>query len=135
MLPAESAAPKPGWRRMQWIVVVVWVVVMAFLMTQHLRQSRTGGRTPFSMAAGFLTMLAHGAWITLDCKILNRRVGAWRFAAFFLGPLAIWPYLLQAYRLRALMLIPLSALVYMAPIGIIVITAALGAIPSSLIET
>ncbi len=58
--------------------------------------------------------LAHAMWISLDCRRRGVEVGWWRFAAIFLGPLAVWVYLATAYGTKALLWIPVSIVVYFA---------------------
>ena len=92
-----DSAGTPGVRRRmtQWIMVAAWIAAIAGLTIMDLNHSPDGGHTPWGCTAGIMTAFVHGAWITLDCHIRDRRVGAWRFAAFFLGPLAIWLYLVS----------------------------------------
>jgi hypothetical protein len=113
------AAPSWG-RKAQWILVAGWVAVISVLLVMDLNHEDIR-KTPWGCAAGALSALAHGMWISLDCRIQNRRVGAWRFGAFFLGPLVIWAYLVSAYGLRALWMIPLSVVIYFVPFGMTVI--------------
>ena len=104
-------------RKAQWILVVGWLAVFSGLMVMDINHSVDPKKhTPWGCAAAFLFALAHGMWISLDCRITNRPVGAWRFGAFFLGPLIIWIYLVAAYRTRALWMIPLSCLIYLIPV-------------------
>src|SRR5688572_10973610 len=111
-------------RAIQGAVVASWIAVFAVLMYMDAVQQQ-GRRTPSGCAAGFLTMLAHGIWITLDFRILGLRVGPWRFAAFFLGPLTIWLHLILRYRLQALWMIPASIGVYFIPMAAISIALAI----------
>ena len=106
----------PSWgRKAQWVLIACWLVVISGLVIMDLHHASDPRKmTPWGCAAGFLSALAHGMWISLDCRITNRPVGAWRFGAFFLGPLIIWIYLVTAYRQRALWMIPLSCLIYLA---------------------
>jgi hypothetical protein len=108
-------------RAMQWLVVAMWVLAFSGLAILDLNRdnpSRNTHHTPTGCATGFITALAHGMWITLDCRILGRPVGAWRFAGFFCGPLGLWAYFLLVYRARALVMIPLSLLIYALPVGL-----------------
>lgn len=61
--------------------------------------------TPVSIFSGILVMLAHGVWISMDRTRRGREVGAWRFLAILLPPLAIPLYLLLEYRARGLLYI------------------------------
>lgn len=108
-------------RTLQWMVVAIWTVMFAGLILMDAAHQERGRHTPWSCAAGFLTALAHGIWISLDCRILGVRVGAWRFAAFFLGPLAIWCHMLVRYHVQSLWMIPTSILIYISPFGAVVI--------------
>lgn len=59
--------------------------------------------TPVTVAAAVLAALAHATWISMDRTRRGREVGAWRFLAIFIGPLAVLLYLLLEYRLRGLL--------------------------------
>lgn len=61
--------------------------------------------TPISIFAGLILLLAHLIWISMDRTRRGREVGAWRFLAIFLGPLAVCLYLLLEYRLRGVLYI------------------------------
>ena len=73
----------------QLIVIAVWIAAVTVLCVMDINHDLDGKRTPWGCAAGIVSALVHGIWITLDARILGRQVGAWRFAAFFLGPLTI----------------------------------------------
>ena len=103
------------WRTIQWALVGIWMTAIALFLAFEFDPDRRQ-RSPLGCAVGILSAFLHGAWITLDCKILNRRVGAWRFAGFFCGPLALWAYLLLTYGRKALLFIPISVAVYVLPI-------------------
>ena len=129
MAPIEA---DPTWRRMQWILIVVWIGLFTILIGADGMQPKTEAHTPLAVSAGFLTILAQGLWITFDAKALKRRVGGWRFAAFLVGPLALWPYMVYTYRLRGFLMIPLSIAVYLAPVGLLAIAERIHLIPGSL---
>src|SRR5262245_18191358 len=95
-------------RHTQWIVVALWIVMITGSSILEWNDIESGRRTPLGCAVGALNALAHGIWITLVAQILNRRVGAWRFGAFFLGPFAIWFWFLTQYGRKGLVLIPIS---------------------------
>jgi hypothetical protein len=61
--------------------------------------------TPVSIFTTLLVVLAHGIWISIDRTRRGREVGAWRFLAVLLAPLAIPLYLLLEYRARGLLYI------------------------------
>lgn len=54
----------------------------------------------------------NAAWISLDRKRREKPVGGWRFAAIFLGPIAICLYIILEYRDRAIFLLPAVVAVY-----------------------
>jgi hypothetical protein len=110
----------------QGILMAAWVLGFTALAIMNAHQSQQGERTPWGCAAGMVTALAHGIWITIDARILNRPVGAWRFAAFFLGPIAIWLWLAVGYGWKAVFLIPASMLVYGAAISLLVVASMVG---------
>ena len=113
-------------RFFQWVIVACWIASFTVLYIIDHTLSPDGRRSGWSCAASILFALAHGLWITLDARILGRRVGAWRFDAFFLGPLTIWAWMLTSYRAKALFLIPVSLAIYAVPFVQIYVAAALG---------
>ena len=113
-------------RTTQWVVIAAWIVAFTGLSIMDLNQSPQGQRTPWGCALGLISALLHGMWISLDARILDRKVGAWRFAAFLLGPLAIWAWLSWAYGRKALYLIPISLAIYAIPIGQLFVAYMLG---------
>ena len=115
-------------RFLQWVIVACWIASFTVLFIMDYNQSPDGRRTPWGCAAGFLFALAHGIWITLDARILGRRVGAWRFASYFLGPLVIWAWMLTAYRAKALFLIPVSVAIYALPVAQVLVAEMVGLI-------
>lgn len=110
------------WRQSQWIVIAAWIWLFAIL--GYLDASTSEKRTVWGCALAFFSALLHGFWITLDLKCSRRKVGAWRFAAFVLGPLTVWFYLIVAYGRRALWMIPVSLAIYLIPIGMVTIALA-----------
>lgn len=76
-----------------------------------------GRNNGFTLVAGLLWWLGHGIWLSMDRRRRGLEMGGWRYAVIFLGPLAIWLYLILEYRQRALYLIPLSLGIY----GVIVV--------------
>jgi hypothetical protein len=70
--------------------------------------------TALNCVTSIIFALAHAMWISLDCRRRGVEVGWWRFAAIFLGPLAVWVYLATSYGARAALWIPLSIVVYVS---------------------
>jgi len=64
------------------------------------------------------TLIAFGnaTRISLDRKRRGRPVGAWRFAAIFLGPVVICLCVILEYRERSIFLLPIVVAVYGATI-------------------
>jgi hypothetical protein len=139
---SEAAPESPGAPRVvppaatgpsvaqQWVVIVAGSVIVAAMQAADVvfnRQAAAGGQmTPFTCFAAALGALTQMLWITMDCKRNGREVGWWRFAAFFLGPLAIWIYLGAQCRGRALVLFPPSIAVYATGAGLSFAGAAVG---------
>ena len=115
----------------QWVVVTGWMVSFVVLTTFHLNHALEGRHSPWGCAMGFIHALAHGLWITLDARILNRKVGGWRFAAFFFGPFTLWVWFVVAYGRKAVFLIPISLAVYAAAVAQIYAVGMLGAVSRS----
>ena len=113
-------------RAYQGILIAAWLLGFTALAIMNANHSPHGERTPWGCVAGLVTALSHGIWITIDARILNRPVGAWRFLAFFVGPLAIWLWLAVRYGWKALFLIPASFLVYGAAVFLLVVASMLG---------
>lgn len=68
----------------------------------------------FEIAANLIGWLGHAVWLSMDRARRGLDTGSgWRYAVIFLGPLAIWFYLILEYRARALYLIPLSLGIYL----------------------
>ncbi|MBI2898911.1 MAG: hypothetical protein HYY17_01890 [Planctomycetes bacterium] len=61
-------------------------------------------------------VIGQAVWITIDRRRRGREIGGWWFGIIFLGPLVAWIYLALEYRARALLLIPLSVVVYGAAV-------------------
>ena len=112
----------------QWIVIAAWIGSSTTLLILDFDAPATK-KTPAGCAVAVLTALAHGLWVTLDAQALNRKVGGWRFAAFLLGPLAIWLWLIREYRAKALYLIPISIAIYLIPVAQVSVAIALGLLP------
>ena len=114
-------------RTLQWTVVAGWIVMFAVSLILSSRGGPAGYEKGIGCATGLLSALAHGMWITLDARIKDREVGAWRFGAFFLGPLVLWTWFCVVYGpKKALLLIPLSIVVYIIPIVQVMAALALG---------
>jgi hypothetical protein len=114
-------------RTFQWTVVAGWIVMFAASLTLGSTGGPAGYEKGIGCATGLLTALAHGIWITLDARIKDREVSAWRFGAFFLGPLVLWIWFFVVYGpKKALLLIPISIVVYFIPIAQVLAAAALG---------
>jgi len=113
-------------RTTQWVVIAAWIVAFTVLTIMDLNHRIEIRRSPWGFALGLISALLHGIWISLDARILDRKVGAWRFAAFFLGPLAIWAWLSWMYGRKALYMIPVSLAIYAIPIGQLVVADMLG---------
>jgi hypothetical protein len=119
-------AVRPYWRKLQWFLIGLWILATPVLAYFDAQQDKNFN--PWGCSMVLLAMLVQGSWITLDCWLNNRRVDAWRFGAILLGPLAIWAWLVKAYGVRAALWIPVSILIYAAPIGLLVLAEALGLI-------
>ncbi len=113
------------WRRLQWIMIALWIVGMTILLALGISRVMVKGPSPYVLELYLVNMFAHGAWFTLESRIQKRPLGAWRFASLFGGPLVVWLYLVGAYRVRALVLIPLATAVYACPLVLIAIAIVL----------
>src|SRR2546425_817204 len=113
-----GAPPDRRWT-IQRVIIWAWVVLMAAVIILGLPANDRGKPRPFDLLGAFFSAIAHASWITLDCQRHGRPVGPWRWGAILIGPLAIWMYLAVAYGRRSLYLIPISVLVYAAPILIV----------------
>lgn len=106
----------------QWVLVAVIALIVSGCLTADYvtfpKETRQGQRTPLSVVAGIVAALGHAMWISMDRKRRGLEVGKWRFGAIFLGPFVIALYLAWEYKLRALYLIPVLVLVYVA-VGIV----------------
>ena len=71
-------------------------------------------------AGDFIIGITYGAayaiWISIDLKRSGRKVGGWRFLAFFLAVPTTMFYLASAYKLRGLYLIPAYFFVVIVPV-------------------
>jgi hypothetical protein len=77
-------------------------------------KTRGVGQHPpmFSFLGMLFIAFGNAAWISLDRKRRGKAVGGWRFAAIFLGPIAICVYIIVEYRDRAIFLLPAVVAVY-----------------------
>ena len=127
-IPVPSPRPK---LKHQWILVGIVVAACSACLTADAlafpAEFGEGQRTPLTFVAMILAALGQGMWITMDRARLGLPVGWWRFGAVLLGPIVIALHLALEYRLRALYLIPLGAVVYGAvvliPTAILLIAA------------
>lgn len=117
--PEPPPAAPPFTIRHQWALLAIVGLLLSASCAAQLAafpEQIAGNRvTAFHFVDFILFGLAHAGWISLDRRRRGLDVGAWRLAAILLGPLAIWAYLLREYRLKALLFIPLSALLYLVP--------------------
>ena len=96
--------------RQERAVIVVGAAALALsLPLDVLLFPDEASHTPLSIFAGLIVLLCHLMWISMDRTRRGREVGAWRFLAFFLAPLAIVLYLLLEYRARGLVYVLLYA--------------------------
>lgn len=120
-----APAPPPGvWRptlHHQCILVGVVAGIIVLCLSSSLilfpEATAQDRNTPGTILAGLATAFGQVGWISMDRRRRGHEVGPWRFFALFCGPLAIWTYLALEYRSRAVYLIPLSFLVYVATFG------------------
>ena len=114
-LPARNP-PRPFTLRQEWILVgVASLLFMGAALLEALlfpEEFEAGKLNPLTLVHLVTGILAQALWITMDRKRRGLEVGWWRFGVLFVGPLAIWLYLAVEYRLRALYLVPISALIY-----------------------
>ena len=75
---------------------------------------RRGSTTLLTIIGTLIGWFGHALWLSMDRKRRGLEVGLWRYGVIFFGPFAIWLYLMLEYRLRALYLIPLSMVIYLA---------------------
>lgn len=68
--------------------------------------------TPLEIVGAIAVAVGQAVWITMDRKRRDREVGAWRWFALLVGPIALCVYLIVEYRGRALYLVPLCLGVY-----------------------
>jgi len=115
----------PTGRRLQWVVMGFGILLMTLFYLLEARQETEKEGKPYQMAFAFIAAFTQAAWITLDCRLMGRRVAWWPMGAFLCGPFAIWIYLIVAYRSRALYLIPFSILVYAAAFGLAAVVESL----------
>jgi drug/metabolite transporter (DMT)-like permease len=111
----ESSAARL--RTTQWVVIAVWIVASTVLTFMDISHATGNRRSPWGCALALIGSVLHGMWISLDARILNRPVGGWRFAAFFLGPFAIWAWLIREYGRKAFYMIPISIAIYLVPVA------------------
>ena len=128
MAPSPVPTGRPITLRQEWLfLAVVGPILAAFVVADALafpNEFEKGKHTPLSVIGGIAATVAQGVWITMDRRRRGREVGWWRFGSIFLGPLAVWLYLILEYRGRALYLIPLSIAVYVAILGLPALAAA-----------
>jgi len=108
--------------RKQWITIAVFSAlgVAATIASVFFDDPREKLKV-FDVAARLIWWLGHAVWLSMDRSRRGLETGgAWRYAVIFLGPLAIWFYLLVEYRARALYLIPLSLGIYLV-IGVVLL--------------
>lgn len=107
--------------RKQWLVIAGFSAagIAATIASLLLDDPREKLRV-FEIAANLIWWLGHAVWLSMDRNRRGLESGGWRYAVIFLGPLAIWLYLIVEYRLRALYLIPLSLGIYLV-IGIVLL--------------
>lgn len=108
----------PTGRRLQWVVIGFGILLVTLLALLEDRQPTEKEGQPYRIAYSLIAALTQGAWMSLDCRLLGRRVGWWPIGAVICGPFAIWTYMIVAYRSRALYLIPFSVLVYATSFGL-----------------
>ncbi|HVE42529.1 MAG TPA: hypothetical protein VNM14_21800 [Planctomycetota bacterium] len=113
----EPAAP-PITLQKEWMTVGAFsaFIVMAYVMAIFYDPVgvEQGKGNVFTIAATLLWWLGHGMWLSMDRRRRGLEMGKWRYAVVFLGPLAIWIYLVLEYRSRAVYLIPLPLAIYIA---------------------
>lgn len=117
--PLQTSTPDqlPTLKQEGWLIVIVLGLIMVCLGVDAWHfplQTAKGDNTPLVFVAGILHMLGCGIWITMDRKRRSLEVGKWRFAAIFLGPIAICCYLILEYKARALLLLPVLVALYAA---------------------
>lgn len=77
----------------------------------------TGGEERAVPLFGWATNIGFGCtqivFAQLDSHKLNRSVGAWRYAIFMFGPLALWPYFLARRKYMGFLYIVASIPIYL----------------------
>jgi len=130
-MPEETSGTTVTLRK-EWLTILVICVVIVIAeglsILAEPRDFAAGRNNVYSVAAGLIWWLGHAVWLSMD---RSRRGldsgGPWRYLVIFLGPVAIWLYLIVEYRLRALYLIPLSLAIYAAMAGTFLVFVAVGA--------
>jgi len=119
-----TAAPSPEPRlptlREEFIVVAIASIAAMLCfgveVWNYYELLKTRGVARHAPMFSFLGMIfiafGNAAWISLDRKRRGNSVGGWRFAAIFLGPIAICLYIILEHRDRALFLLPAVVAVY-----------------------
>jgi hypothetical protein len=87
--------------------------------------------TPVGIAVTLACSLGHAMWISMDRRRRGHNVGAWRYFAILLGPLAVVVYLILEYRGRGV----LGALVYAAGLTAAVLLGGAAAYGVFLLQT
>ena len=129
----EPAQPYRPTLTHQWVMLgvafaIISVLQVVYLLTED-ESFEASGPTPSSLVAAAVGAAAHALWISMDCARRGKSIGWWRLCAILFGPITIWTYLVVAYRVKALYLIPLSLLIYFAfLIPPVVIAIAIGPI-------
>src|SRR5438477_2534357 len=118
----------------EWVLIGIVSALIITCLTIDLltfpKDMSEGKKTPMVFVAAILAWIGQGLWITMDRKRRGLEVGMWRFGAICIGPFIIPLYLATEYKLRALYLIPLAALIYgnlaVMPAVIVTITKRFG---------
>ncbi len=117
---APSPEPRLPTLREEFIVVAIASTAAMLCFGAELwnffEQTKARGTPQHAPMFSFLGMIfiafGNAAWISLDRKRRGKPVGGWRFAAIFLGPIAVCLYIILEYRDRAIFLLPAVVAVY-----------------------
>jgi len=115
--PEQPRPPRQPTVLRQYLVVFIGTAVIAALGFAEAVQDPKGAGDQFQLLgclAAIAALFTQATWITMDLQRRDREVGWWRFGVILCGPLVIWLYLVLHYRARALYLIPLSLVPYIA---------------------
>lgn len=107
-MPPPAAGGSPLRRERIVAALTLGILAAAAPLDQWMFPDEGEKHTPVTLVAGFASVLGHAMWISMDRRRRGRQVGAWRFFAICLAPLAIPAYLVLEYRWRGL----LGAVVY-----------------------